>query len=237
MLSQNAIVLMDLRGFGPHRQGCIYELSVLCDSMPLGAVVFLIDDTTDFKFLKRTLEQLWNTRGRHSPNLNDEGGGSADQHQITIFRMSVSGRSSARQLVALLIEACVSGEAYHQARGQIDLKDLVDDLRLLAADAPVQIKVVGRGGSPGKKVLEAGHNCDPDLDTPGYLSAWGLITDQQFTAILHVHEAVQEIRYGGSRQTAAAMNDDPAWQELRVAARNCLKALGKQRIAPKPRRG
>ena len=237
MLSQNAIVLMDLRGFGPHRQGCIYELGVLRDNIPMGAVVFLIDGTTDFKFLKSTLEQLWNTMGSHSPNASDVGFGSADQRQITIFRMSASERTSARQLVALLTEACVSGEAYNQASGRVALKDLVDDLQLLAADAPVQVEAVGGGGSPGKKVLEASYSCDPDLDTPDYLSSWGLITDQQHTAILDVHEAVQEIRCGGSKQTAAAMNDDPAWQELRVAARSCLEALGKHRSSPKPRSG
>jgi hypothetical protein len=237
MLSQNAIVLMDLRGFGLHRKGCIYELGVLRDNMPMGAVVFLIDGTTDFKFLKSTLEQLWNTMGSHSPNASDVGFGSADQRQITIFRMSASERTSARQLVALLTEACVSGEAYNQARGRVALKGLVDDLQLLAADAPAQVEAVGGGGWPGKKVLEAGYSCDPDFNTPDELSYWGLITDQQHTAILDVHESVQEIRCGGSKQTAAAMNDDPAWQELRVAARSCLEALGKQRSSPKPRTG
>lgn len=49
--------------------------------------------------------------------------GSADQRQITIFRMSASERTSARQLIALLIEACVSGEAYNQARGRVALED------------------------------------------------------------------------------------------------------------------
>jgi hypothetical protein len=237
MLAQDAVVLMDLRGFGPHRQGCIFELGVLCDSIPMGAVVFLIDDTTDFKFLKSTLERLWNTMGSHSPNANDVVFGSADRRQITIFRMSASKRTSARQLVALLTEACVSGEAYHQASGRVALKDLIDDLQLLAADGPVQVEAVGGGGSPGKKVLEAGYSCDPDFDTPDHLSSWGLITDQQHKAILDVHEAVQEILCGGSKQTAATMNDDPAWQELRVAARSCLEALGKQRSSPKPRSG
>jgi hypothetical protein len=237
MLTQNAIVLMDLRGFGPHRLGCIYELGVLCDGMPMEAIVFLIDATTDFKFLKSTLEQLWNTMESHSPNANEVGSASADQRQITIFRMSASRRTSARQLVALLIEACVSGEAYNRASGQVALKDLVDDLQLLAADAPVQVMAVGGGSSPGKKVLEAGYSCDPDFDTPSNLSSWELITDQQDTAILDVHEAVQKIRCGGSKQTAAAMNDDPAWQELRDAARSCLEALGKQRNSPKPRSG
>jgi hypothetical protein len=117
------------------------------------------------------------------------------------------------------------------------LKDLVDDLQLLAADAPVQVEAVGGGGSPGKKVLEAGYSCDPDFDTPDYLSTWGLITDQQHTAILDVYEALQEIRCSGPKQTAAGLKDDPAWQELRVAARSCLKALGKQRSSPKPRSG
>jgi hypothetical protein len=163
MLTQNAIVMMDLRGFGPQREGCIYELGVLRDSISMGAVVFLIDATTDFEFLKKTLEQLWRTIAIDSPNTVKAGTGSAKNHQITIFRMSDSKRKSAEQLHQLLIEACVSNEAYHQAQGQLFLTQLIDDLQLLAADAPVQIKAVGGGRWPGKKVLEAGYSSDHDL--------------------------------------------------------------------------
>ena len=236
MLTQNAIVLMDLRGYGANRQGCIYELGALRDSIPMDAVVFVIDRTTDFASLKHTLEQLWNTMADQSPNASDVSPGPTGQCQIKIFRMSASERKSARQLVALLTEACVAEEAFNQARGRVALNDLADDLQLLAADAAVQVEAAGGGGSPGKEILKASYECDPDSDTPGCLFSWGLISDQQYKAILDVHEAAQQIRCGAGKQTAAAINDDPDWQALRTAARSCLAALGKQRSYPKPRR-
>ncbi len=236
MLTQNAIVLMDLRGFGPQREGCIYELGVLRDNISMGSVVFLIDETTDFEFLKSTLGELWKTIASDSPNTDKAEAGAAKNKQITIFRMSTSKRKSAEQLVSLLIEACVSTEVYHQAHGQIFLNQLIDDLQLLAADAPVQIKAVGGGRWPGKKVLEAGYSCDHDLGNTHHLSAWGLINDQQDLAISEVNETVQYLRNSDIKQTATGLGEDPAWQELRVAARNCLKALGKRRTSPKPLR-
>lgn len=233
MLTQNAIVLMDLRGFGPQREGCIYEMSVLRDNISMGAVVFLIDETTDFEFLKSTLDQLWKTIASDSPNTNEAEAGVAKNKQITIFRMSASKRKSAAQLTRLLIEACVSSEVYHQAHGQLFLNQLIDDLQLLAADAPAQIKAVGGGRWPGKKVLEAGYSADHDLGNVHYLFSWGLINDQQDNAISDVDEAVQYIRCSDIKQTAVGLGEDPAWQELRIAARNSLKALGKRRTLPK----
>jgi hypothetical protein len=234
MLTQNAIVLMDLRGFGPQRKGCIYELGVLRDNMSIESVVFLVDGTTDLEFLKSTLNQLWKTVANDSPNSIKGRVDSAKQQQVTIFRMSDSKRKSSQQLVKLLIEACVSTEEYHQSHGRIYLKNLIDDLQLLSADASAQIKAVGGGKRPGKKVLEAGYSSDHDLGSSNFLSSWGLITDQQYDVISEVNDAVQEIRIRESNQTAANMKNDPDWENLRIAARNCLKALGKRRSAPKP---
>jgi hypothetical protein len=61
-------VLMDLRGFAPSNAGCLYEIGQLLDGVPLGRVVFLVDETTDEKFLRSTFERLWAAVPPGSPN-------------------------------------------------------------------------------------------------------------------------------------------------------------------------
>ncbi len=114
------------------------------------------------------------------------------------------------------------------------MNELIEDLQLLAAEVPEQIKAVGSARLPGKKVLEAGYSCDHDLGHTHYLANWGIITDLQYEAISDVNDAVQEIRCSDSKQTKTDMINNTNWQELRIAARNCLKALGKRRRSPKP---
>jgi hypothetical protein len=55
-------VLMDLRGFSPANQGCLFELQHLVASVDLRRVVFLIDDNTDRAFLLQALQQAWGAR-------------------------------------------------------------------------------------------------------------------------------------------------------------------------------
>src|SRR5262249_10872850 len=51
-------ILMDLRGFAPSNARCLYEIGQLLDGVPLGRVVFLVDETTDGEFLRSTFERL-----------------------------------------------------------------------------------------------------------------------------------------------------------------------------------
>ena len=60
---------MDLRGFGPHRRGCVYELETLLDTVPLDRLVFLIDWSTDRKGLEEILFAHWRRLAADSPNL------------------------------------------------------------------------------------------------------------------------------------------------------------------------
>ena len=60
------VVLMDLRGFSPANQGCLFELQHLVDSVDLRRVVFLFDENTDRAFLLRTLEDAWRAHDRPS---------------------------------------------------------------------------------------------------------------------------------------------------------------------------
>jgi len=227
---------MDLRGFTQERKGCIYELGVLRDSIMIESVVFLIDETTDYPFLKNTFETQWKTIAKDSPNAPDQRRSKNKQQQITIFKMGTSKGKSATELMQLLVEACVSTESYHQSHGKTYLQDLIEDFQLLEADAEDQLKAVSVARLPGKRVLEAGWSSDHDLGTTSYLSSWGLITDAQFNAICDVNDAVQEIRMlEGKGLSAKALKEDPLWEELRVAARKGLKALGKRRRVPNTR--
>ncbi len=62
-------VLMDLRSFSPANQGCLFELGRLLDQVDLTRVVFLVDQTTDRRFLESTLERLWDEQSAGSPNV------------------------------------------------------------------------------------------------------------------------------------------------------------------------
>ncbi len=63
------VVLMDLRSFSVSNQGCIFELEQLLDSISLERVVFLLDDSTDRKFLEQVLQDAWQRVRPDSPNL------------------------------------------------------------------------------------------------------------------------------------------------------------------------
>jgi hypothetical protein len=53
------VVLMDLRGFSPANQGCLFELRHLVDSVDLRRVVFVFDERTDRAFLAQALDEAW----------------------------------------------------------------------------------------------------------------------------------------------------------------------------------
>jgi hypothetical protein len=57
LLSQSHVVLMDLRGFSPDNQGCIFELEQLTARDLLSRTVFIVDDATDITLLGATVEQ------------------------------------------------------------------------------------------------------------------------------------------------------------------------------------
>jgi hypothetical protein len=59
-------VLMDLRGFSPANQGCLFEIRHLVDSVDLRRVVFLFDDNTDRAFLLQALREAWNAHERRT---------------------------------------------------------------------------------------------------------------------------------------------------------------------------
>jgi hypothetical protein len=68
LISKSDVVLMDLRGFSSQNAGCVFEISELISTVPLGQVLFIIDDTTDELFLRQVMQQSWDHMRPTSPN-------------------------------------------------------------------------------------------------------------------------------------------------------------------------
>jgi hypothetical protein len=83
LLQESDVVVMSLIGFSPSNQGCLYELGLLVDRLPMQRVLFLIDSTTDLDFLIDTLRQSWETMVVDSPNQR------GPASPIRIFRLSL----------------------------------------------------------------------------------------------------------------------------------------------------
>jgi hypothetical protein len=91
-------ILMDLRGFGPANQGCLYEIEQLLHSVPLDRVVLLVDGRTDVPFLEGALQQAWRSMPDDSPNAL------AGHSRIRILQASCRHRRTLDALLGLLCE-------------------------------------------------------------------------------------------------------------------------------------
>lgn len=68
MLADASVVAMNLCGFSPTNQGCIYEIGLLLDRFATEGVLLIVDETTDQQFLLATLSQRWEKLASNSPN-------------------------------------------------------------------------------------------------------------------------------------------------------------------------
>jgi hypothetical protein len=107
LVSESDTVLMDLRGFAPQNAGCIFEINELLNVMPLGRIVFIVDDTTDEQFLRQTVQQAWQQMRLTSPNLT------AAFSELLLFRFK---RAPADELEPLLHVLCLAGEGERRQR-------------------------------------------------------------------------------------------------------------------------
>jgi hypothetical protein len=71
LIDRTDVVLMDLRGFSATNAGCIFELQVLIDRIPLSRVVLLVDNTTEQPLLEKILVSLSTSMDPNSPNATD----------------------------------------------------------------------------------------------------------------------------------------------------------------------
>jgi hypothetical protein len=95
LMGEASLVAMDLRGFGPHRRGCVYELETLLDTVPLDRLVFMIDWSTDRKGLEAVLLAHWQHLAADSPNL------ASAEPRVRLLDVGHSDASAVRQLLAI----------------------------------------------------------------------------------------------------------------------------------------
>ncbi len=103
-------VLMDLRGFLPDNQGCVFEINELLNVIPLGHVVFVVDATTDLAFLRETFARGWAAVAATSPNR--------DLAEPRVLLFEFVGERSVSELMRAVVEAANRG-----ARGQAMSRD------------------------------------------------------------------------------------------------------------------
>ncbi len=89
-------VLMDLRSFSRANQGCQYELAELLAAVPLGRIVFVVDDSTDRPFLEQTFQDLWQRLPAVSPNR------ALTPAAVRLFEAREPSARRTRQLLQLL---------------------------------------------------------------------------------------------------------------------------------------
>jgi hypothetical protein len=98
LMGEASLVAMDLRGFGPHRRGCVYELETLLDTVPLDRLVFLVDWSTDRKGLEAVLFAHWQRLAADSPNL------AAARPGVRLLDVGDSDAAAVRALLAIAEE-------------------------------------------------------------------------------------------------------------------------------------
>lgn len=99
LADESDAVLMDLRGFSPQNRGVTHEINELVNDVPLGRVVFVVDDTSDEQFLRQTVQEAWDRMRPDSPNRSSTPG------QLHLFRFTGSRGDLQRLLHALCASA------------------------------------------------------------------------------------------------------------------------------------
>jgi hypothetical protein len=99
LVTESDAVLMDLRGFSPQNAGCVFEIDELINVVPLEAVVFVIDNSSDEPFLLDTMRQSWMRMRPASPNRLSSSG------PVRLFRF---GGLRTRELKRLLRALCAA---------------------------------------------------------------------------------------------------------------------------------
>lgn len=123
LMNEAQVTVMDVRGFGPEHQGCVFELQTLLDTVPLERLVLLIDAGTKIEFLKQVLDVRWRQLRDDSPNAQDT--------EPTVRLIEVNGSES--RVVRHLMRAA---DAF--ARATPPRNDLLrpDHAQILTASSP-----------------------------------------------------------------------------------------------------
>jgi hypothetical protein len=94
LIAQNPFVLMDLRRFSPSNSGCTFEVEELVRSAPLDRMVFVVDETTDDRFLRATFTDALARVDEASPNRT------ATDPCVRLFRLDSLKPRTIRSLAA-----------------------------------------------------------------------------------------------------------------------------------------
>ena len=68
LADESDAVLMDLRAFSRSNAGCVFEINELLNLVPLQRLVFIVDESTDQKFMHETMSEAWKGLRDRSPN-------------------------------------------------------------------------------------------------------------------------------------------------------------------------
>src|SRR6185436_2870415 len=94
LMAHSDVVAMDLRGFGPEKQGCVFELQALLDLVPAQRSALLVDATTKMEFLHTTVQACLARMSASSPNALAPG-------RVTLLDISGGERAAVDQLLSM----------------------------------------------------------------------------------------------------------------------------------------
>ena len=94
LMAHSDVVAMDLRGFGPEKQGCVFELQALLDLVPAQRIALLVDASTKMEFLHTTVQACLARMSASSPNALAPG-------HVTLLDISGGERAAVDQLLSM----------------------------------------------------------------------------------------------------------------------------------------
>lgn len=96
-------VLMDLRGFSQANAGCVFEIHEIFNVVPLARALFAIDDSTDQRFLRQTMELAWRQVKDRSPNRR------LTSAQVALVKLTDAASETMQDLLYAICNAATGG--------------------------------------------------------------------------------------------------------------------------------
>jgi tetratricopeptide (TPR) repeat protein len=94
LMARSDLAAMDLRGFGPEHQGCVFELHALLDLVPAQRIALIVDASTRREFLDATVRSCLAGLSPSSPNFAEPG-------HITLLDAGAGETSVVRELMRM----------------------------------------------------------------------------------------------------------------------------------------
>ena len=96
---QSDVVVMDLRGYSPQREGCKFEVNFLLDTVPAERIVFVLDEQSDRETATRLILDAWQELRADSPNL------AKDRPELRLYVAAAKNERDIQGVIDLLISA------------------------------------------------------------------------------------------------------------------------------------